>query len=91
MLKERVGRQDVVVWLDDGSGNLWGRGDSERKLGFAAVVNRETLEKKGSKARASSTASCMEDHEALETSTVIGKLANAIENKVDNFLAKKLN
>jgi len=32
MLEESMGRKDVVVWLDDGSGDLRGGGDSEGEL-----------------------------------------------------------
>ena len=39
MLEEGVGRKDGVVGLDDGGGNLGGRGNGEGKLGLAAVVD----------------------------------------------------
>eukprot|EP00961_Rhodomonas_salina_P067414 905370-Rhodomonas_salina.1 len=46
-----------------------------------------TLAKERGKAGASASPDGMEDHEALETSAVVRKLADAVENKVNNLLA----
>jgi len=56
VLKEGVGRKHVVVWLNDGSGNLGSRCHGEGKLGLAAIVDRQTLKKEGAKTRSSSSA-----------------------------------
>jgi len=77
----------VVVRLNDGGSDLGSRGDGERQLGLAAVVNREALEEKGAKTRSSSTTGGVEDHEALKTSAVISELADAVKDKVNDFLA----
>jgi len=87
VLKERVGRQHVVIRLDDGSSDLRSRGDSEGKLGLAAIVDGKALQKKRTETRTSSTTSSMENHEALETSAVISQLADAVKYKVDDFFA----
>jgi len=87
VLQQRVGGQDVVVRLNDGSGDLGGRGHSEGELGLAAIVDRQTFKEKRTKTRTSSTTSSVEDHEALKTGTVIGELTDAIKDKVNNLLA----
>jgi len=87
VLQEGVGRQDVVVGLNDGGGNLGSRGDSEGQLGLAAIVDGESLQKEGAEAGASSTTSGVEDHEALETSAVVSQLADSVKDKVDHLLA----
>jgi len=45
VLKGGVGGQDGVVWLDDGSGDLWGWVDGEFELGFLSIINGETFHK----------------------------------------------
>jgi len=87
VLEERVGRQDVVVGFNDGSGDLGSRGDGEGQLGLAAIVDGESLQEEGAEAGASSTTSRVEDHEALETSAVISELADSVEDKVNHLLA----
>jgi hypothetical protein len=87
VLKKRVGGEHVVVGLDDGGSDLGGGGHGEGKLGLAAVVDGKALEKERAKTGAGSTTSGVEDHEALKTSAVIGELADAVEDKVDNLLA----
>merc|ERR1719362_1719316 len=50
-----VSRQDGVVWLDDGGGDL-GRGvDGEAELGLLAVINGKSLEEERSKTGSSAT------------------------------------
>ena len=71
VLKERVGGQDTVVWLNNRSGDLRGWVHCEPKLGLLSIVNRETLQEKRTKARASSTSNSVEDKESLQTSAVV--------------------
>jgi len=87
VFQQGVGRQHVVVGLNDGSGDLGGRGHSEGELGLAAVVDREALQKKRAKTRSGTTTSGVEDHESLETSAVVSQLADSVKNKVNNLLA----
>ena len=87
MFKSGVGSKDRVVRLNHSSGHLWGRVDRELELGFLSVVDRETLHEKGSKARASTTTKGVEDQESLETSALIGKLADPIEDEINNLLS----
>jgi hypothetical protein len=77
----------VVVWLNDGSGDLGGRGHSEGELGLTTVVNRETLKEKRAKTRSGTTTSGVEDHETLETSAVISEFADSVKDKVNNLLS----
>jgi len=85
MFKERVSRQDGVVWFNDGSGDLGRRIDSETELGLLAVIDGESFEEEGSETRSGTTTDGVEDHEALETGTVISKLSDSVECKVDDF------
>ena len=87
MLKSGVGGQDGVVRLYHSSGHLWGRVDRKLKLGLLSIVHRETLHEKGSKARASATTEGVEDQESLETSALIGKLADPVEDEINNLLS----
>jgi hypothetical protein len=87
VLEERVGGEHGVVGLNDSGGNLGGRVDGETKLGLAAVIDRKTLEEEGTKTGAGTTAYGVEYHETLEAGAVVGELADAVEDKVDDFFA----
>jgi hypothetical protein len=86
VLKKRVGGEDGVVGLDDGGGDLGGGVDGEAELGLLAVIDREALEEEGTKTGTGTTTDGVEDEEALETSAVVSKLADAVEAEVDNLL-----
>merc|ERR1712153_223214 len=86
MLKERVGGEHGIVWLDNGGGHLWGWVGAESKLGLLAVVHGQTLEEEGAEAGTGTTTDGVEDHEALETSALVGELAKAVEGQVNNLL-----
>ncbi len=82
-----MGREDGVVGLDDGGGDL-GRGvDGVAELGLLAVVDGEALKEEGAEAGAGATADGVEDEEALEAGAVVGELADAVEAEVDDFLS----
>jgi len=86
VLQQRVGGQDVVVRLNDSSGDLRSGGHSEGKLGLATVVDGQALQQEGTETGTSSTTSGVEDHETLKTSAVVSQLADAVQHKVDDFL-----
>ena len=86
VLEEGVGREDGVVWLDDGGGDLRGWVDGEAELGLLAVVNGKSLEEERSKTGSSATTDGVEDEEALETSALIGELSDSVEAEVNNLL-----
>jgi len=85
-----VRREDRVVGLDDGRRDLRGRLDREVELGLLAVVDREALEEERAEARARAAADGVEDEEALEARAVVGELADAVEDEVDDLLADRL-
>jgi len=87
VLEEGVGGQDTVVWFNHRGRDLGGWVHSEPKLGLLAVINRQALQKEGTKSRASSSTNSVGDKEALETSAVICKLPDAIKAQVNNLLA----
>merc|ERR1712072_907849 len=87
VLEEGVGGEHGVVGLDDGGGDLGGWVGAESELGLLAVVDGETLEEQGAETGAGATADGVEDHEALETGALVGKLTEAVEREVDDLLA----
>jgi len=85
VLKEGVGGEHGVVWLNNGGGNLWGWVHGETELGLLTVVDGESLEKKGTKSGSSSTTDGLEDKETLKTSALISKLSDSVKAEIDNF------
>ena len=86
MFQEGVGGQDGVVRLNDGGGDL-GRGvDGETQLGFLAVINGKSFQEEGAETGTSTTTNGVENHETLETGTVISELSDTVEAKVNDFL-----
>merc|ERR1719326_1985795 len=57
VLQQGVGGKDVIVWFHDSSGNLGSRGHGVRQLGLFAVVDGQTLQKKGAKTRSGTSTS----------------------------------
>ena len=55
--------------------------------GLLAVVDRKTLEEEGSETGAGASTDGVEDHEALETGTLVSKLTQTVKSKIDNLLA----
>mmetsp|Transcript_44423 Transcript_44423/g.143308 ORF Transcript_44423/g.143308 Transcript_44423/m.143308 type:complete len:201 (+) Transcript_44423:1042-1644(+) len=90
MLEQRVRREDAVVRLDDGGRDLRRRVDGEGDLGLAAVVDREPLEQEGAQAGAGAAADGVEGEEALQAGAVVGELADAVEDEVDDLLADRV-
>ena len=87
MLQRRVGGENRVVRLHDGGGDLRRRIDGEFQLGFLTVIHGETFHEQGSEAGSGATTERVEDEEALESGTLVGGFANAIEHDVDDLFA----
>ena len=87
VLEKRVARQHHFVRLNHGVGTLRRGPDAESNLGLLAVVNGRALAQKGAETGSSATTNSLVDHEALETSAVVGQLADAVEHEVNNLLA----
>jgi len=87
VLKERVGGEHGVVRLNNSGGDLGRRVDGESELGLAAVVDGKALEEEGTKTGTGTTTYGVKNHEALEASAVVRELADAVKDKVDDFLA----
>ena len=85
MFKHTVRRQDVVVWLDNSGGDLWGWVDGESELGFFTVIDGKSLEEKGSESGTGSSTDGVEDEETLESSALIGKLSDSVEAEINDF------
>ena len=78
--------QDGVVGLDNGGGNLGAAPDGEGDLGLLAVINGKALQEQAAETGTGTATDSVVDKEALETSAVVSELADAIEDKVDDFL-----
>ena len=87
VLKERVGGEHGVVWLNHSGGDLWGWVDGESELGLLSVVDRESLEEEGTETRSGTTTDGVEDKETLETSALIGELSDSVEAEIDDLLS----
>jgi hypothetical protein len=85
VLKEGVSGQDRVVGLNDGGGHLGGRVDGETELGFLAIVDGESLEEERSETGSGTATNGVEDEETLETSALIGELADSVEAEVNDL------
>ena len=87
VLQGGVRGQDTVVRLNDSGGDLRGGVHRELKLGLLSVVDGETLQKEGTESGTGTTTERVEDEESLETSAVVGQLADSVEDEVDNLLS----
>jgi len=86
MFEEGVSGQDGVVRFNDGSGDLGTGVDGETELGLLAVIDGKSFEEEGTETGTSTTTDSVEDHETLETGTVISELSDSVECEIDDFL-----
>ena len=64
-----------------------GRGiDTEVDLGLLAVIDGESFQKEGAETGSGTTTDGVEDHESLETGTVVSELSESVQAKVNHFL-----
>jgi hypothetical protein len=87
VLQQGVGAQHAVVGLNNAGSNLRRRVDAEIQLRFLGIVYRQPLEQQGAESRAGSSTDGVEHQEALETGTLVGQLANAVQAKVYKLLS----
>ena len=85
VLKEGVSGEDGVVRLNDGGGDLGGGVDGESELGFLTVIDGESLEEERSETGSGTSTDGVEDEETLETSALIGELADSVEAEIDDL------
>merc|ERR1712054_10774 len=85
VLKEGVSGKDGVVWLNNGSGDLWGWIDGESELGFLTIIDGKSLEEEGTETGSSSSTDGVEDEETLETSALIRELSDSIKAEINDF------
>jgi len=87
VFQKSVGGEDGVVRFDNGGRNLGGRRDGEGQLGLAAVVHGKAFQQEGTKTGSGTSSGGVEDEETLESGTVVGKLSDAVQDGVNNFLS----
>jgi hypothetical protein len=90
VLEERVDTQNGIVWLDNGCGNLRAAPHRERNFRLFAVIDRQALKEQASETTSGTTANSVVQKEALKTGTVVGQLANAVENQINNLFANSV-
>jgi len=66
---------------------LRARPNSEADLGLLAVVHGEALQHETAKTTASTPTYRIVDHEALQACAIVGKLADAIQNQINDLFA----
>jgi len=86
VLEEGVGGENGVVWLNNGSGDLWGWVDGETELGFLTVVDGKSLEEERSETGSGTTTDGLENEETLETSALISELSDSVKAEINDFL-----
>ena len=87
MLKTSGCAQDGVVWLNDGIREVLSRVDSELQFRLLTIVGTETFHQQRGESGSRASAEAVEYQEALETSALIGQLADAVEYQIDDFFA----
>jgi len=86
VFKEGVSGQDGVVRFNDGSGDLGTGVDGETELGLLTVIDGKSFEEERSETGSGTTTDGVEDHESLETGTVISELSDSVKCKINDFL-----
>mmetsp|Transcript_3228 Transcript_3228/g.9066 ORF Transcript_3228/g.9066 Transcript_3228/m.9066 type:complete len:395 (-) Transcript_3228:120-1304(-) len=90
VLQQSVSGQDTIVRLDHRRTNLGRRSDGKGKLGFASVIDTETLQQEASKPRARSTARGMKDEESLQARALIRQFAKTIHDIINHFFPHRV-
>ena len=71
VLNGAVGREDSIVWLNDGGRDARSRVDGEFELALLAIVGREALEEESTETRTCTSTEGVEDEETLKRGAVI--------------------
>jgi len=80
-----VSSQDRIVRLDNRSGHLRCRVDTELQLALLAIVDREALHEQCTKARACSTTKRVKHQETLQTRAVVCNMTNFVQDLVNQL------
>lgn len=87
VLQGCVRGQDGVVGLNDGCRHLGCGVDGEFQFGLLAIIDRQTLHQQRGEAGASTATEGVEDEETLQTSALIGQLADTVQHQINDLLA----
>ena len=90
VLEGGVCGKDRVIWLNNGGSSLWRWVNAEFKLDLLAEVNGQTLHKKSTESRTSSTTERVEDEETLKTRAVIRDVANLVQHLVNQLFSNSV-
>jgi hypothetical protein len=85
VFQQGMGGQDGVIRFNDGGRDL-GRGiDGESQFGFFTVIDGQSFQQERSQSRSGTSSDSVEDHESLQTSTVISQFSDSVQAQVDDF------
>ena len=87
VLQRGMRGQDRVVGFYYSGGHLWSGIDGELQFGLFAVVDTQALHQQGREAGPGAAPEAVKDEETLETCTLVGQLADSVQNEIYNFLA----
>ena len=87
VLQKRVNAKHCVVWLDDRSSHLRAGPHGEAQFGLLAVINGKALQHEAAETTAGATTDGVVNHETLQACAVVGELADAVQDQIDNLLA----
>ena len=87
VFQQRVRAQHAIIRLHHRRRDLRARADREAKLALPPIVHAQPLEEEGAEAGPGAPAGGVEDEETLEAGAVVGELADAVEDVVDELLA----
>lgn len=86
VFQKGMGTQHAVVGFYHSSRHLRRRRDGKGELTLPAIIDTQTLQQQTSETRAGTAPGGMENQKSLKTRTVIGQLADTIQDKIHNFL-----
>ena len=90
VLQRGVRRQDRVVRLDDRRRHMRSGVDRELELRLLAVVDAQPLHQQRREAGPGAATEAVEDEEALQPGALVGQLADAVEDEVDDLLPDRV-
>lgn len=87
MFQSRVGGEDRVVRLHDGSGHSRSWINGEFQFRFLGILDTQSFHEQRGKTGASSTSETVEDQKALKSGAVFCQLPDSLEDEVNQFFS----
>lgn len=90
MLESRMCSKHRIVWFNNRRRQLRGGVHTKLELRLFTIVGRQSLEKKCTETRSSTTTEGVENKEALEATAVVRKPADLVHSRVDKLLPNRV-